>query len=213
MHSLLVCVSALCFCQLFGGAIGSGTGALCKECRVNVIYPESGIPPPEMPKNHKIVRIVNEYKRISREEMEYRDEIRMLKLRSKEFSFIAKVKVGNSTRCSAALVAPSVAITSSTCFLKEIPHQIEIIFHGGRTFEVDNLVKPEWCPELSLLHLKTPSDNSPNNLCHGDLPLGINASKFENEPVPYYTNYILFILHDILRTLMYTCEKKIQILL
>jgi len=182
MHSLLVCVSALCFCQLFEGAIGNGAAALCKDCRVNVLYPQTGIPPPELPKNHKIVRIVNEYKRISREEREYRDEIRMLKLRSKEFSFIAKLKVRNSTRCSAALVAPSVVITSSTCFLKEAPHQIEIIFHGGRTFKADNVVKPEWCPELSLLHLKTPSENNPINLCHGDLPLGINASMIMASP-------------------------------
>ncbi|XP_016949854.1 uncharacterized protein LOC108024448 [Drosophila biarmipes] len=184
MHSLLVCVSALCFCQLFEGAIGSGSGrgTLCKDCRVNVINPAAGIPPPELPKNHKIVRIINEYKRISREELEYRNEIRRLRLQSKEFSFIAKLKVGKAIRCSAALVAPSVVITSSTCFLKEAPSQTEIILQGGRAFKVDSVVKPDWCPELSLLHLKSPSENQPINPCHGDLPLGINASMVMASP-------------------------------
>ncbi|KAH8363435.1 hypothetical protein KR084_010177 [Drosophila pseudotakahashii] len=186
MHSLLVCVSALCFCQLFesvnGSGRGSGTGTLCKDCRVHVIYPATGKTPSKLPENQQIVRIINEYRRISREELQYRDEIRMLRSKAKEFSFIGKLRLDNTIRCSAALVAPSLVITSSACFSNESLHEVEVIFRGGRTFTVDKVVKPEFCPELSLLHLEVPSEIKPIGLCHGDLPLGISASMMMASP-------------------------------
>ncbi|XP_017006163.2 seminase [Drosophila takahashii] len=180
MHSLLVCVSALCFCQLFEAVNGSGT--LCKDCRVNVIYPGRGKIPQQLPENHLIVRIINEYRRVSREEVQYRDEIRLLRLKAKEFSFIGKLRVDNTIRCSAALVASSLVITSTACFSNESPQEIEVIFRNGRTFTVDKIVKPDFCPELSLLHLEVATEIKPIGLCHGDLPLGISASMMMASP-------------------------------
>ncbi|XP_017062512.1 uncharacterized protein LOC108102272 [Drosophila ficusphila] len=177
MHPLLVCVSALCFCRL----CGAGT-PLCRDCRVNVIYPDAEKVPEQVPKSQRIVRIINEFRRISREELERRDQIRTHNLQAKDLRFIAKVKVGNSTRCSAALVAPSLVISSSVCFRNESPQQIEVLFTGGKKFEVDNVVKAEFCPELILLHLKTPTAINPINISHQSLQLGDNVSMMMASP-------------------------------
>jgi len=170
MHSLLVCVSALWFCQLCEAAIGA---QLCKDCRVNVIYPSGGIGNHQLPENRQIVRIINKYMPIRRQELEYQNEIGMRHL---QFSFIAKIKVGNAVRCSAALVAPSLAITSSKCFSNDSFKPLQIIFTGGRTIAVDNVVKADFCPELSILHLKRPSEINPIALCQYDVPLGTRVS-------------------------------------
>ncbi|XP_015009377.2 uncharacterized protein LOC26526379 [Drosophila erecta] len=179
MHSLLVCVSALWFCQFCEAAIGS---QLCKDCRMNVIYPDGGKGNQHLSENRQIVRIINKYKRIRRQELEYRDEIGLRSLQSKKFNFIAKVKVGNAVRCSAALVAPSLAITSSNCFINDSSKPLQIIFTGGRSFAVDNVVKPDFCPELSVLHLTRPSEINPIALCHYDLPLGTKVSMMMASP-------------------------------
>uniref|UniRef100_A0A6P4F9M5 Uncharacterized protein LOC108046784 n=1 Tax=Drosophila rhopaloa TaxID=1041015 RepID=A0A6P4F9M5_DRORH len=168
MHSLLVCVSALCFCQLCEAG-----SPLCQECRVNVMYPGMGKTSQQLSRNQRIVRIINEYRLVKN---------RGIRKQSQEFSFITKVKVGSSIRCSAALVAPSLVVSSSFCLRNKTPQQLEILFTGGKTFAVDNLVRPEFCPELSLLHLKSPSAIHPITLCHQDLPLGINASMMMASP-------------------------------
>ncbi|XP_017083041.2 uncharacterized protein LOC108115916 [Drosophila eugracilis] len=180
MHSLLVCVSALCFCQLCQAGAGI---PLCKDCRVNVIYPGEGKPQQQLPENHQIVRIINDYRRITKEQMEIQDEIRQHRLQVKDFNFIAKVKLENVIRCSAALVGPRLLITSSTCFVNKTSQQLRVLFPGGRTFDIDSIVKPDSCPEISLLLLKSEvSEINPIYLCHQDIQLGINASMMMASP-------------------------------
>lgn len=160
MHWLLVCVSALCFFWLC--VEGPGT-PLCRDCRVHVIYPGGQ----QLARNQRIVRIINDYRRVGWEQARLQDW---------DFSFIAKVMVAGSIRCSAALVAPRVVITSSACFKIETEHQLQILFSRGRTRGVDLVLKPEFCPELSLLHLGSRSEIQPVDISHKSPKLGNNLS-------------------------------------
>ncbi|XP_017131162.1 uncharacterized protein LOC108148596 [Drosophila elegans] len=169
MHSLFVCVSALCFFRQFSDA---GT-TLCQDCRVNVIYPGLKKTHQQLPENQRIVRIINAFRLVRNTE---------LRQPNQDFSFIAKVKVGATIRCSAALVASSLLISSSICLGNGTPQGLQILFAGGKTFAVDSVLKPEFCPELSLLHLMNPSGINPIILCHQNLSLGTNVSMMMASP-------------------------------
>ncbi|KAH8250157.1 hypothetical protein KR026_006024 [Drosophila bipectinata] len=170
MHPLLVCLSSLCFgfCQLYVAA-----EPLCEDCRVTEIYPgkENSVGH-QLSRNQRIVRIINEYKQVSWEEFQRRDRIRKRSRQLKEYSFLVKLKIENSVRCSGALVASSLVLTSSNCFTNEKTDQLKVILSNGKTMGVHSQEKPTAYPELSLLSLKQPCDVQPAVLCNKTLQLG-----------------------------------------
>ncbi|KAH8332513.1 hypothetical protein KR074_004462 [Drosophila pseudoananassae] len=169
MHPLLVCLSSLCFgfCQLYVAA-----EPLCDGCRVTEIYPgKENSAGHQLSRNQRIVRIINEYKQVSWEEFQRREKIRMRSRQLKEYSFLVKLKIDNSVRCSGALVAPSLVVTSSNCFANEKADQLKVISSNGKTLGVHSQEKAKTYPELSLLFLKHPCDVQPAVLCNKTLLL------------------------------------------
>ncbi|KAH8280922.1 hypothetical protein KR054_005116 [Drosophila jambulina] len=172
MHSPLVCVTALCFFRLCVAVRGE---SLCPDCRVHVVYPGGAKNGQQLYRNQRIVRIINDYRRVNGERGGSR-------LQDSNFSFIAKVRVSGSIRCSAALVAPHVVISSNACCRNESVHQLQILFSGGRTLAVDIMLNPKFCPELCLLHLKSRSDIQPVTISQRSPKLGQNVSMVMASP-------------------------------
>ncbi|KAH8326724.1 hypothetical protein KR067_012277 [Drosophila pandora] len=174
MHPLLVCLSSLCFgfCQLYVAA-----EPLCDDCRVTVIHPgKENSTGHQLSRNQRIVRVINEYKQVSWEEFQLRDRIRMRNLQLKEFSFVVKLKIDNSVRCSGALIAPKLVVTSSNCFIKDETNQLKVILSNGKTLGVNSQENPNIFPELSFLFLKLPSDVQPAALCNETFKVDQNVS-------------------------------------
>ncbi|KAH8347287.1 hypothetical protein KR059_008278 [Drosophila kikkawai] len=166
MHSPPVCVSALCFFQLCVAAT-----PLCPDCQIHVVYPGGEKNVQQLYGNQRIVRIINDYRRVSGDPR-WSGKPR---LQESDFSFIAKVEISGSVQCSAALVAPRVVISSSACCRNKSHHQLQILFSGGRKLAVDLIVKPEFCPELCLLYLESQTEFLPVNISRQSLKLGHNA--------------------------------------
>ncbi|KPU80394.1 uncharacterized protein Dana_GF27318 [Drosophila ananassae] len=174
MHPLLVCLSSLCFgfCQLYVAA-----EPLCDDCRVIVIHPgKENSTGHQFSRNQRIVRVINEYKQVSWKEFQLRDRIKMRSLQLKEFSFVVKLKIDNSVRCSGALIAPKLVVTSSNCFIKDETDQLKVFLSNGKTLVVNSQENPNIFPELSFLFLKLPSDVQPAALCNKTLKVGQNVS-------------------------------------
>ncbi|XP_002137036.3 uncharacterized protein [Drosophila pseudoobscura] len=144
---------------------------------MHVIYPTvAGEARHQIPPNQQIVRIINHYKRLSLEQLQQRAAKRKHDSQVKDYSFIVKLKVRNSVRCSGALLAPRLVISSSSCLSGVPSSQVHILTRGGSTLPVAKL---EWfrsSPEVILITLVTAAPGQPIGLCSTTLKMGDNAS-------------------------------------
>ncbi|XP_022216204.2 uncharacterized protein LOC111070155 [Drosophila obscura] len=178
MHSSVVCLLGLWLSLGRGVAAASGSGIPnCKGCRMNVIYPAAaGETRHPIPLNQRIVRVINHYKRLSLEQLQQRAPRRRHDPQPDDFSFIVKIVVQSSVRCSGALLAPRLVISSSSCLSGVPPSQVQILTSGGRTHPAAKLEWPRSCPELILITLRTAAPGKPIGLCSQTLKRGGNAS-------------------------------------
>lgn len=79
-------------------------------------------------------------------------------------------------RCSGALIAPKLVVTSSNCFIKDKTDQLKVISSNGKTMGVNGHEILNICPELSFLFLKLPSDVQPAAVCNKTLQVAQNVS-------------------------------------
>ncbi|KAH8294969.1 hypothetical protein KR018_004849 [Drosophila ironensis] len=172
MHSLLVCLSALCF-----ALPGATASALCRDCRVHMIYPwEENANGYRLPISLQTVRIVNEYRRVSLEALQRRNNFEKHAQQLRDFSFLVKIQIGTAVRCSGALIAPQLIISSSVCFENVRPHQLQVLMEGGKTHLVKNIETLEFFPEITTIYLSSPTKVRPAELCEQSPQLGLNAS-------------------------------------
>ncbi|XP_034663292.1 uncharacterized protein LOC117898186 [Drosophila subobscura] len=144
---------------------------------MNVIYPTAaGATRHQIPANQQIVRVINHYKRLSLEQLQHGAFRTKHDSQSEDYTFIVKIKVQNSVRCSGALLAPRLVISSGSCLSGVPSSQVQILTSGGKTHPVASIEWLRSCRELYLITLGTAAAGQPIGLCSQTLKMGDNAT-------------------------------------